>query len=162
MHFLKASSSISALCALLTTCAAMPAPAPAAGDLSIESNLKTRDELTDKEAVVNVYSESSCGGTSTQYTEVTGGNDCRPIKGSSIQVSARYADLCYQSFICPWIHFSHLCVPPPFFFCLNHRLTGGSGCSTTTYSDDSCEDDPNGIPNSSCYSGMFGSVRISC
>lgn len=96
MHFLKTLGGISTLYALLTTCATMPAPAPVAGDLSAERNLGSRDELTDKTAIVNVYSGDSCAG-GTQFTQVNGGARCHVNGGNSIEVSAKYANIYYKS-----------------------------------------------------------------
>lgn len=96
MHFLKTFGGISTLYAVLTTCATMLAQAAAAGDLSAESNLKSRDESTDKTAIVNVYSGGTCGGGSTSFTQVNGGAICHFNGGNSIEVSAKYANIYYK------------------------------------------------------------------
>lgn len=99
MHFIKAFNGISVLCALLATAAATPAPvlAPAADDSSSETSLKSRNELSDNVAVVDVYSGRTCGGSVQQVKQVNGGAQCYVLGGQSIDVSLKYADSYLES-----------------------------------------------------------------
>ena len=94
MHFIKTFNGISVLCALLATAAATPAPvlAPAADDPLSETSLKSRNELTDKVAILDVYSGGTCGGSVQQVKQVNGGAQCYVLGGQSIDASLKYAD----------------------------------------------------------------------
>ena len=100
MHFLKQLGAMTVLGALFAHTAAVPAPAPA--DASpVSDSLEPREDLADSEAVVNVYSGSSCDGGNTQYSvSGAGAYNCRAIGGESIEVSARYAHTCHAIVSC--------------------------------------------------------------
>ena len=93
MHLIKTFNGIATLYALLATSAAIPAPVPAlaATDLLAQNDLKTRNSLTDKVAIVDIYTAATCSGSSQQVKQVNGGAECYVYNGQSLEVSARYA-----------------------------------------------------------------------
>lgn len=113
MHFLKAISGIASLYTLFTTCATMPALAPIPGNYSA-GNLISRAAL-DKLAIVNVYSGGACDGDARQIAQ-TGGTQCYPYAGQSIQSSAKYADTSYCTSLYRMMQ-PHIFATP--YFCKN-------------------------------------------
>ena len=163
MQLIKVFNGISILCALLATAAATPAPfpAPAADDPSSEISLKSRNELTDKVANVDVYSGGTCGGSVQQVKQVNGGAQCYVLGGQSIDVSSKYADPYLESPIFPLHIFltsrSHL-----FLFDSLANEKRGSGCSTSAWAGTKCQGSSVGVPNASCFSVVFASVLVNC
>lgn len=101
MHFVKNFAAITALGAFLATSVASPAPAPAA---NASNALKAREELAN-EAIVNVYSGDTCGGSSSSYT-VVGGSLCQAVSNArSIEVSEKY--------VYTFLFDHHLCLEIP-------------------------------------------------
>lgn len=116
--------------------------------------------LHDDAAIVNVYSATSCGGTAETFTVTgTGSSVCHKVGngGTSIEVTAVYVFVKFLLAICffRFISWGRVMGSDDFhlFF---------SGCTVTAWSDSSCDGQSKRIKNSSCYSGVVGSVEVRC